>query len=177
CPPSPPPHRASLPTPCRRHRKPFPLRRSARRTSAALRRLLPLRPPDSPGSSVPLPTGPGAKEEPMGKGARRAGTIIALLALGVATLPRGVRAQSEDLRQELEAMRKQLRQMQEQLKKQQELIDKLTAEKQAPAAAAKAEAPPAKTAQEKAADEERLRKEITASIMKRVQPQLAAANK
>jgi hypothetical protein len=113
----------------------------------------------------------------MGKGARRAGTIIALFALGVAMLPRGVRAQSEDVRRELEAMRKQLRQMQEQLKKQQELIDKLSAQKEAPTAPAKAEVPPAKTAEEKAADEERLRREITASIMKRVQPQLAAANK
>ena len=108
----------------------------------------------------------------MGKGARRAATIIVLFAVGVALLPRGVRAQSEDLRRELEAMRKQLRQMQEQLKKQQELIDKLSAEKQ-PLPAVKTE----KTAEEKAADEERLRREITASIMKRVQPQLAAANK
>jgi hypothetical protein len=110
----------------------------------------------------------------MGKGTRRAGTIIALFALGVATLPRGVRAQSEDLRRELEAMRKQLRQMQEQLKKQQDLIDKLSAQQAAPTAPAKAAE---KTAEEKAADEERLRREITASIMKRVQPQLAAANK
>jgi len=99
-------------------------------------------------------------------------TIIVLFALGVAMLPRGVRSQTEDMRRELEAMRKQLRQMQEQLKKQQELIDKLSAEKQPPA-----EKPPTKTAEEKAADEERLRREITASIMKRVQPQLAAANK
>lgn len=109
----------------------------------------------------------------MGEGARRAGTIIVVFALGVALLPRGVGAENEDLRRELEAMRKQLRQMQEQLKKQQELIDKLSAEKQTPAAPAKAE----KTPEEKAADEERLRRDVTASIMRRVQPQLAAANK
>ena len=109
----------------------------------------------------------------MGEGARRAGTIIVVFALGVALLPRGVGAENEDLRRELEAMRKQLRQMQEQLKKQQELIDKLSAEKQPPAAPAKAE----KTPEEKAADEERLRRDVTASIMRRVQPQLAAANK
>ena len=109
----------------------------------------------------------------MGEGARRAGTIIVVFALGVALLPRGVGAENEDLRRELEAMRKQLRQMQEQLKKQQELIDRLSAEKQPPAAPAKAE----KTPEEKAADEERLRRDVTASIMRRVQPQLAAANK
>jgi hypothetical protein len=109
----------------------------------------------------------------MGKGARRAGTIIAVFALGAAMLPRGVRAQSEDLRRELDAMRKQLRQMQEQMKKQQELIDKLSAQQVAPTAPAKAE----KTAEEKAADEERHRHEITASIMRRLRPQLAAANK
>jgi len=112
----------------------------------------------------------------MGRGARRATTAIILLALGAGSLPRGVRAQSDDLRRELEAMRKQLREMQEQIKKQQELIDKLSAQQKAPPAPSTAQAP-TKTAEEKAADEERLRREITASIMRRVQPQLAAANK
>src|SRR5437016_6305685 len=112
----------------------------------------------------------------MGTGARRA-VIAILLALGAGTLPHGARAQSDDLRRELEVMRKQLRQMQEQMKEQQELIDKLSAEKQAPAAPPTAQVPATKTAEEKAADEERLRREITASIMRRVQPQIAAANK
>ena len=116
----------------------------------------------------------------MGRVPRRVGMAIAVLALGVAALPRGVRAQSEELRRELEAMRKQLKQMQEQLERQQKLIDKLSAEKQAPAAppaVAAAKAPGAKTAEEAAADEERLKREVTEHIMQRLRPQLAAANK
>src|SRR5437773_10394978 len=115
----------------------------------------------------------------MGKVSRRVGMAIAVLALGVAALPRGVRAQSEELRRELEAMRKQLKQMQEQLEKQQKLIDKLSAEKQAPAppAAVTAIPPAAKTAEAAAADEERIKREVTEHIMQRLRPQLAAANK
>ncbi len=116
----------------------------------------------------------------MGRVPRRLGMAIAVLALGVAALPRGVRAQSEELRRELEAMRKQLKQMQEQLEKQQKVIDKLSAEKQAPAAppaVGAAKAPGAKTAEEAAADEERLKREVTEHIMQRLRPQLAAANK
>jgi hypothetical protein len=118
----------------------------------------------------------------MAKGAIRVGMALAVLALGVAAVPRGVRAQSDELRGELEAMRKQLRQMQEQLRKQQQLIDKLSAEKQVPPSgpapgAAVTTAPGAKTAETAAADEERLRREITEKIMRRIQPQLAAANK
>src|SRR5919197_923132 len=109
----------------------------------------------------------------MGRLPIRMGMAIAVLALGVAALPRGVRAQGEELRRELEAMRKQLKQMQEQLEKQQRLIDKLSAEKPAPAA------PPAaaKAPQAAPADEERLRREVTENIMRRLRPQLAAANK
>src|SRR5437667_8864451 len=115
----------------------------------------------------------------MGKVPRRVGMAIAILALGVAALPRGVRAQSEELRRELEAMRKQLKQMQEQLERQQKLIDKLSAEQQAPAAppAVAAKPPEAKTAEAAAADEERLKREVTEHIMQRLRPQLAAANK
>src|SRR2546422_157367 len=115
----------------------------------------------------------------MGKVPRRVAMAIAVLALGVAALPRGVRAQSEELRRELEAMRKQLKQMQEQLEKQQKLIDKLSTEKQAPAAppAVAAKLPEAKTAEAAAADEERLKREVTEHIMQRLRPQLAAANK
>src|SRR5207302_2253116 len=77
------------------------------------------------------------------------------------------------------AMRKQLKQMQEQLEKQQKLIDKLSAEKQAPAAApaVAAKPPEAKTAEAAAADEERIKREVTEHIMQRLRPQLAAANK
>src|SRR5437899_6917161 len=115
----------------------------------------------------------------MGRVPRRVGMAIAVLALGVAALPRGVRAQSEELRRELEAMRKQLKQMQEQLEKQQKLIDKLSAEKQAPAAppAVATKPPESKTAEAAAADEERLKREVTENLMKRLRPQLAAANK
>ena len=116
----------------------------------------------------------------MGRLARRVGMAIAVLALGVAALPRGVRAQSEELRRELEAMRQQIKQMQEQLKKQQQLIDKLSAERQAPAAppaAAAAQPPAATTAEAAAADEERIKREVTENIMRRLRPQLAAANK
>ena len=116
----------------------------------------------------------------MGRVQRRVGMAVAVLALGLAALPRGVRAQSEDLRGELEAMRKQLKQMQEQLEKQQKLIDKLSAEKQAPAApaaAVTAKPPEARTAEAAAADEERIKREVTENIMRRLRPQLAAANK
>src|SRR5262249_30312842 len=73
----------------------------------------------------------------------------------------------------------QLRQMQEQLKKQQELIDKLSAGQAAEKPAAKAAAAPAPPAGTESAteQEERLRRQITENIMRRVQPQLAAANK
>ena len=116
----------------------------------------------------------------MGRLPRRVGMAIAVFALGVAALPRGVRAQSEELRRELEAMRKQLKQMQEQLERQQKLIDKLSAEKPAPAAppaAVTAIPPAAKTAEAAAADEERIKREVTEHIMQRLRPQLAAANK
>src|SRR6184192_4361916 len=115
----------------------------------------------------------------MGRVPRRVGMAIAVLALGVDALPRGVRAQSEELRRELEAMRKQLKQMQEQLERQQKLIDKLSAEKQAPAAppAVAAKPPEANTAEAAAADEERLKREVTENLMKRLRQQLAAANK
>ena len=105
----------------------------------------------------------------MGKIPTRAAMAVAVLALGATALPRGVRAQSEELRRELEAMRRQLRQMQEQLKKQQEVIDKLSAEKQP--------APPKTVEAPATADEERVRRQITENIMRRIQPQLTAANK
>src|SRR5207244_6196898 len=85
-------------------------------------------------------------------------------------------AQSDKLKRELEAMRTQLKQMREQLEKQQKLIDKMSAEKQ-PAPPTAAQAPAARPAETEAAAEERLKREITASIMRRVQPQLVAANK
>jgi hypothetical protein len=99
------------------------------------------------------------------------GVALAVLALGVAVRPGGVGAQSDELKKELEAMRKQLRQMQEQLKKQQEVIDRLSGA-QPPPAAAEAKPPPTS-----AEDEERIKRQVTENIMRRIQPQLAAANK
>ena len=81
----------------------------------------------------------------------------------------------EQLRRELEAMKRQLQQLQEQIKKQETVINKLSAEHKAAAAA------PQPTAPEKAGttstDEERLKKEVTENIMRRIQPSLTAANK
>jgi hypothetical protein len=77
----------------------------------------------------------------------------------------------EQLRRELEEMKHQLQQLQQRIQKQEAVIDKLTAERRAaPAAApAKPEAPPT--------DEERLKKEVTENVMRRIQPSLTAANK
>ena len=109
----------------------------------------------------------------MGTLSRRLGLAAAGLAIAVAVAPRGARAQSEDMRREVEAMKQQLRQLQDQIKKQQAVIDKLSGEKKAeiPAPAA---APPAATT---AADEERIKRQVTENIMRRLQPQFAAANK
>jgi hypothetical protein len=77
----------------------------------------------------------------------------------------------EQLRRELEAMKRQVQQLQEQIKKQERAIEKLSAErKPAPAAA------PA-TAEATTTDEERLKREVTENIMRRIQPSLTAANK
>jgi hypothetical protein len=113
---------------------------------------------------------------------RRRSCVAALLVAVMAGQPvvsRGQTSQPEELRRELEAMRKQLRQMQEQIEKQQKLIDKLSAEREAPAPPAPpvAAAPGAKPPEVTAADEERLRRQITENIMRRIRPQLAAANK
>jgi hypothetical protein len=107
----------------------------------------------------------------MGTLSRRLGLAAAGLAMAVAVAPRGARAQSEEMRRELEAMKQQLRQLQDQIKKQQGVIDKLSGAKkvEVPQAAA---APPAT-----AADEERLKRQVTENIMRRLQPQLSAANK
>src|SRR5262245_19916216 len=78
----------------------------------------------------------------------------------------------EQMRRELEAMKHQLEQLQQRIQKQEAVIDKLTAERRQPAAAtpsAKSEGAPT--------DEERLKKEVTENVMRRIQPSLAAANK
>ena len=77
----------------------------------------------------------------------------------------------EQLRREHDAMKRQLDQLQQQIKKQEVLIEKLSAERRtAPPA------PPAK-AETATTDEERLKKEVTENVMRRIQPSLTAANK
>jgi len=81
----------------------------------------------------------------------------------------------EQLRRELEAMKRQLQQLQEQIKKQETAIEKLSTQRK-PTAAAPQPAAPAK-AETTPTDEERLKREVTENIMRRIQPSLTAANK
>ena len=81
----------------------------------------------------------------------------------------------EQLRRELEAMKRQLQQLQEQIKKQETAIEKLSTQRK-PAAAAPQPAAPAQ-AETTPTDEERLKREVTENIMRRIQPSLTAANK
>jgi hypothetical protein len=94
-----------------------------------------------------------------------AGCVAAASAVTAQTPP------MEQLRREFEAMKKQMREMQEIIRKQQGTIDKLTAEKSAPAAAPKAPSGPT------VADEERIKKQVTEQVMRNLQPSLTAANK
>ncbi len=102
----------------------------------------------------------------------------ALVALVSVVAPRAARAETipvEELRRQVEVMRAQLKLMQEQMRKQQELIDRLSKEKPgAPSTTAAVPAPPAPTT---TADEERIKREVTEALMRRIQPSLAAANK
>src|SRR3989441_4306715 len=101
----------------------------------------------------------------------RAATMAAVLAMGA----RWVSAEDvpiEQLRRELRDMQGQLEKLQEQIRKQQQVIDKLSAG-QPKAPATGAAPPPAATA----ADEERLKRQVTEQVLRRMQPALAAANK
>src|SRR5262249_8297458 len=77
----------------------------------------------------------------------------------------------EQLRGELEAMKHQLEQLQQRSKKQEAVIDKRSA---APRPSAGTSSPKPEAAP---TDEERLKKEVTENVMRRIQPSLAAANK
>ena len=115
---------------------------------------------------------------------RRRPFVAALLVAAMAAEPvisRGQTSQPDQLRQELEAMKEQLRQVQQQMKKQdaiiqkqQAVIDKLTAGKPAVAAPGVPAPPPTSTAE---AEEERIKRQVTEQIMRRIQPSLTAANK
>jgi len=109
----------------------------------------------------------------MGTVPRGVGLAAAGVAAFLTLVPRAL-ADNDAVLRELEAMREQLRQLQETVKKQQAVIDKLTRERP-PALAAPAPAP--ETAATKAADEERIKRQVTENIMRRLQPQIAAANK
>jgi hypothetical protein len=104
--------------------------------------------------------------------ARRAMAAMLCMAImaGAASAP-AEEPSPEQLRRELDAMKRQLEQLQQQIKKQEAVIDKLSAERRPAAAAPPAKAEPATT------DEERLKKEVTENIMRRIQPSLTAANK
>ena len=114
---------------------------------------------------------------------RRRPFVAALLAVAAATQPvisRGQTSQPDQLRRELDTMKEQLRRVQEQMKKQeaiiqkqQAVIDKLSGAKPAVAAPA---APPAAPATE-TAEEERLKRQVTEQVLRRIQPSLTAANK
>src|SRR5215813_7987772 len=103
--------------------------------------------------------------------ARHAGAMLCVAIMAGAPSAPAEEPSPEQLRRELEAMKHQLQQLQQKIEKQEAVIDKLTAERRAaPAVApAKPEAPPT--------DEERLKKEVTENVMRRIQPSLAAANK
>jgi len=99
-----------------------------------------------------------------------AAAMAALLAMG----SRRVRAEDvplEELRRELHDLQGQLEKLQGQIKKQQQVIDKLSAEQP------KAPPPPATPSGSTAADEERLKRQVTEQVLRRMQPALAAANK
>jgi len=114
---------------------------------------------------------------------RRRPFVAALLVVAAAAQPvisRGQTSQPDQLRRELDAMKEQLRRVQEQMKKQeaiiqkqQAVIDKLSGAKPAVAAPA---APPAAPSTE-TAEEERLKRQVTEQVLRRIQPSLTAANK
>jgi hypothetical protein len=103
--------------------------------------------------------------------ARHAVAILCVAIMAGAPSAPAEEPSPEQLRRELDAMKQQLQQLQQRIQKQEVLIDKLSAERRAPPAAtpAKPEAPPT--------DEERLKKEVTENVMRRIQPSLTAANK
>jgi len=109
-------------------------------------------------------------------------SAAALVAAGLASSWQPARADSvpvEQLRRELRDMQAQLEKLQQQLQKQQDVIDKLTAERKTapPTAAGPAATSPAPSSATTSADEERIKREVTEQIVRRMQPALAAANK
>jgi len=104
------------------------------------------------------------------------GGAVLVLGLGlVAGLASAEDPSVEELRRDLESMKQQLQKLQDQIKKQETVIEKLSAEKKPAAAPAAAPAaPPTETAAEQ---EERIKRQVTENIMRKIQPSLVAANK
>ena len=73
----------------------------------------------------------------------------------------------EQLQREMKAMKEQFEQMQEKLKQQQQTIDRLSKQKAAPAAAT-----PAAAAAATPATEEQLKQDVTADVLRKIQPSL-----
>jgi hypothetical protein len=146
---------------------------------------------DATGASAGLCVGSNAarsahrssRKSPIAEGGclRRLAVLIAVMLLVPARVGKGQTGADDAVRRELEAMKEQLRRVQQQMKqqaeqiqRQEELIRKLTAAK-APSPAPAA-VPPA-TPPAAVADEERIKRQVTEQIMRRIQPQLTAANR
>lgn len=100
----------------------------------------------------------------------RPGLLVAAAVVVVTAAPQRGFGQ-EGVRRELEELKKQLRALQQQIERQQAIIEKLSAGQPPPQTAPP---PPAATAAE---DEERLERQVTEQVLRRIQPSLAAANK
>jgi hypothetical protein len=98
------------------------------------------------------------------------GTVLALSATAASAEAPTV----EQLQQEMKAMRAQFEQMQEKLKQQDELIQKLSKEKSASAPVTPA---PMAAAAVAPTNEEQLKQDVKADVMREIQPSLTAANK
>src|SRR5579875_519301 len=157
----------------------------------------PRRPPRAGRARGPCPAAPGARrrlkrhrirltgsggsvrrgsgeEDPMGY-TSRPGLLVAAAVVAAATAAPQRALGGDDVRRELEELKKQLRALKQQIERQQAIIEKLSAGQPPPQTApAPASPPPAATA---AQDEERLKRQVTEQVLRRIQPSLAAANK
>jgi len=106
------------------------------------------------------------------------GAVVALAVL-MAAVPRPAPAQSVDemLRRELDMVKEQLRRVEEQMRQQQELIQRLSGERPAPSPQVVGAPPPPPPGPAPAAPGTVDTEELKRSILREIQPQLAAANK
>ncbi len=125
----------------------------------------------------------------MGKSSRRVRTLLVVVATVLVIGPRRAGSadanEMEQLRRDLDGLKHRLaeiealtRQQQEMIRKQDAVIRKLSGQQPPPVAApTTTAAPAAPTPETKTADEERLQRQVTENIMRRIQPSLLAANK